>query len=75
MIYLQIAEVKSGKSNWVHKSQIIKIPQLRKVRKSKKIWSANLRICVLRNLFADRPPLLFIDPWMDIPLVNIDLGY
>jgi hypothetical protein len=34
---------------------------LRKVRKSlKKLKSANLRICDLRNLFANRPPLLNI---------------
>jgi hypothetical protein len=41
----------------VHKPQICKMPNLRKVRKSKKIKSANLRICDLRNLFADHPPL------------------
>ncbi len=34
-----------------------KLPHLRKVRKYKKeLKSVNLRICDLRNLFADRPP-------------------
>jgi len=46
------------KKDWVHKSQIRKVPHLRKVRKSNKLLkSPNLRICDLRNLFANRPPL------------------
>jgi hypothetical protein len=40
---------------WARKSQIRKVPHLRKVRKSNKIFkSANLQICDLQNLFADR---------------------
>jgi len=46
----------------ITKSPKIANPQsviLRKVHKSNKLLnSANLRICDLRNLFADRPPLL-----------------
>ncbi len=35
-MYLQICgSFKSAKSNWVRKSEILKIPQLRKVSKSK----------------------------------------
>jgi hypothetical protein len=42
----------------VCKSQIRKLPQLRKVHKSKqKFQYAKLRICNLRNLLAGRPPL------------------
>jgi hypothetical protein len=40
-------------------SQISKVSQLWKVCKSKKLLrSENLRICDLRNLFADCPPLV-----------------
>jgi hypothetical protein len=43
---------------WVRKSQIRKVPHTRKVRQNNKLFkSANLRICYLRNLFVDRPPL------------------
>jgi hypothetical protein len=46
------------KKDWVCKSQMIKLPHLRKVHKSNKLMkSVNLRIRDLRNLFADRPPL------------------
>jgi hypothetical protein len=48
------------KKDWVRNSQISKVAHLRKIRKSKKIFKfANLQICVLRNLFADRPLLNF----------------
>jgi len=48
------------KKDWVRNSHISKVPHLPKVRKSKKIFKfANLRICVLRNLFADRTVLNF----------------
>ncbi len=57
--------IKSAKDNWVRKSskiyvrksQIRKLPHLRKVRIKKKMKSKNLRICDLRTLFADHPPL------------------
>jgi hypothetical protein len=52
---------KSRKNNWVRKKQIIKLPNLRKVRTPQSLTnfkSANLRICDLRNLFADHPPLI-----------------
>ncbi len=65
----------SAKSNWarksqkiyksqkyvIRKSQISKLTDLQKFRKYKKIKSANLQICGLRNVFADRPPLLIIN--------------
>ncbi len=35
-----------------------KLPNLRKVRKSKNFFFANLRICDLRNFYAYRPPLV-----------------
>ncbi len=42
------------KIDWVRNLQIRKVPHLWKVRKSIKLLkSANLRICDLRNLFAD----------------------
>ncbi len=44
-----------AKQFWVRNYQIRKLPQLRNFCKFK---SANLGICELRNLFADRPPLL-----------------
>jgi hypothetical protein len=44
----------------VRKLQIRKLSHLRNVRKPmEKIKSENLRICGLRNLGADRPPLGF----------------
>ncbi len=44
--------------DWARKTHIRKLPHLRNVRKVKKFCkSANFRICFLRNLFADRPPL------------------
>ncbi len=44
--------------NWVRKSKIRKMPHLRMVQKSNKLFkSANLRICDLRNLIAERPSL------------------
>jgi hypothetical protein len=50
----------NGKKDWVRTSQIRKVPHLRKVRKSNKLYKpAKLRICDLRNLFSDRPPLEF----------------
>jgi hypothetical protein len=46
------------KKDWVRKSQIRKVSYLRKFRKSSKLFkSANLRLCDLRNLLADRHPL------------------
>ncbi len=43
---------------WARKSEIRKLPHLRKVCKSYKFCkSANSRICYLRNLFAVHPPL------------------
>ncbi len=49
------------------KSQIRKMSYLRKVRKSNQLqYSANLRICNLRNLFADRPPLQKIKHYQHI---------
>jgi len=56
----QIPKLKicKSKKDGVHKSQTCKVPNLRKVRKSNKLFrSADLRICSLRNLFADCPPL------------------
>jgi hypothetical protein len=56
------AEVSSPQitKDWVRKSQIHKVSHLRKVRKLNKLFKpANLWICDLRNLFADRPALLF----------------
>ncbi len=48
-------------NNWVRKSQIRSVSHFRKVRKSNKLFNdTNLRICSLRNLFADRPPLLVV---------------
>jgi hypothetical protein len=45
------------KKGWVRKSQICKVPHLRKVNKSNKLFKpVNLRTSNLRNLFADRPP-------------------
>ncbi len=42
------------KKDWARKSQIRKVLHLRKLRKSNQLYkSANLRICDLRNLFAD----------------------
>jgi hypothetical protein len=56
LISIKNLEVKGGWSaNKFCKSQIRKLPQLWKVRKSK-IKSANFRICDLWNLFAYRPP-------------------
>jgi hypothetical protein len=58
-MYIFVRKKLSNKSakNWVSK-----LPHLRKVRKCNKFCqSANLRLCNLRNLFADRPPLNFID--------------
>jgi hypothetical protein len=47
------------KKEWVPKSQIRKMPHLRKVHKYNKLLkSANLQICTLRKLFASHPPLL-----------------
>ncbi len=48
--------------DWVRKSQIRKVSHLRNVCKSNKLFkSANLRICDLRNLPADRPHLHFFN--------------
>jgi hypothetical protein len=45
-LYLQTCEITNYKKDWVHKSQIRKVPHLRKVCKSNKLFkSANLRIC------------------------------
>jgi hypothetical protein len=45
--------------NGARKSQMRNRSHLRKVGKSNKLFkSANLRICDLPNLFADRPPLV-----------------
>jgi hypothetical protein len=50
------------KEDWVRKSQIRKVSHLRNIRKFNKLSkSANLRICDLRNLFADRPPFYVAD--------------
>jgi len=52
--------IANGKKDWVRKSKIRKVTHLRKVRKSDKLYKpAQLRICDLRNLFADRPSLAF----------------
>ncbi len=54
----QIANPQIPQTYMVRKSQIRILQYLQKVRKSKKKFqSANLRICDLRNLLADRPPL------------------
>jgi hypothetical protein len=59
-MHLQILILSSQKNNFVRKSQIRKLSHLRNVRKPmEKIKSENLRICGLRNLGADRPPLGF----------------
>jgi hypothetical protein len=48
------------KKDGVRKSQIRKVSHLRKFRKCNKLFhSASLLIYDLRNLFANRPPLLF----------------
>ncbi len=54
---------------WVQKSQIRKVPHLRKSNKLFKI--ANLRIFDLRNLFADRPPLIVGDTTKELPWYNM----
>jgi hypothetical protein len=77
------------KKDSARKSQIHKVPHLRNVRKSNKLFkSAHLRICDLRNLFADRPPLVFFywictnfsdlqltfrDPYLFCFICNLDL--
>jgi hypothetical protein len=72
--YLRICGSFKSANNWVCKSQIHKsqkyvvrklqirkLPNLRKFPEyKKKHSSAKLRICDLRNLFADRPPLLLL---------------
>jgi hypothetical protein len=52
-------QIHESKKDCVRKTQIRKVPNFRKVRKSKLLYikSTNLRICDLRNLFADRPYL------------------
>ncbi len=56
--YLLICE--SFKSAYHGKAWVRKLSQLRNSRKSYILFnSAKLRICDLRNLFADRPPLPF----------------
>jgi hypothetical protein len=54
----QIRKFVNRKEYMVRISQIRKLPHLEKVCKSKKkIKSANLQICDLRNLISNRPPL------------------
>jgi hypothetical protein len=52
-----------------------KVPHLWKARKSKKLLkSANLRICYLRNLFEDHPPLCIIAAkWEDYAQASANL--
>jgi hypothetical protein len=66
---------KSANKTWVRKAQIRKLPYLRKARKSNKLGkSANIRICDLRNLFADRPPKLFtVETLLDYGLHRVPL--
>jgi hypothetical protein len=68
-----LAEVLSPiitKKFFARKSHLLKVPHLRKVRKSNKLFqSANFRICQMRNLFADRPPLQKEQIWQPGVLV------
>jgi hypothetical protein len=53
-MYAEVLGPQIAKKDWVRKSQIRKVPRLRLVRKSNKLYkSAHLRICDLRFLFAD----------------------
>ncbi len=48
----------SFKIGWVRNSKICKVSHFRKVHKSEKLFmSPNFRICNMRTLYADRPPL------------------
>jgi hypothetical protein len=68
-MYLHVSEVLSLQKNWVRKSQIRK-SQFRNCGSFANIKifkSANLRICDLRNLFADHPSLVK----MNLKLTNL----
>jgi hypothetical protein len=57
--YKKLRKSANHKKYCVRKTANPKLPHLRKIRKYNKFFkSENLRICDLRNLFAERPPVL-----------------
>ncbi len=58
---LEVFNLQITKKEWIRKSQIRKVSHLRKVRKFNKLFkSANLRICDLGKLFADRQHMFIL---------------
>ncbi len=66
-------KVHKSQKDWVRKSQIRKVPLLRNISKSNKLFKhKKLQICDLRNLFVGRP-LLSIINMANVPVLTVTM--